>query len=37
MQEETRAPAFINGLYGKIVEGGISYFFPSPDIEAVFR
>ncbi len=29
MPEETGAPVFIDGLYGKLVEGGINYFFPS--------
>jgi hypothetical protein len=29
MPEQTRAPVFIDGLYGKLVAGGINYFFPS--------
>jgi hypothetical protein len=29
MPEETRAPVFIDGHHGKLVEDGISYFFPS--------
>src|ERR1700757_5312274 len=28
MPEQTRTPVFIDGLYGKLVEGGINYFFP---------
>ena len=32
--EQTRAPAFIDGLYGKLVEGGINYFFPSATLQA---
>jgi hypothetical protein len=28
MLEQTRTPAFIDGLYGKSVEGGTRYFFP---------
>jgi hypothetical protein len=35
MSEETRAPAFIHGLYGKLVEGGIGYFFPSAHLQAI--
>jgi hypothetical protein len=35
MPEETRAPAFIDGLYGKLVEGGINYFFPSANLQAL--
>ena len=35
MPEETRAPAFIDGLYGKLVESGISYFFPSAKLQAI--
>ena len=33
MPEETRAPVFIDGLYGKLVEGGINYFFPSATLQ----
>src|SRR6267143_79635 len=29
MPEQTQTAPFIDGLYGKLVEGGISYFFPS--------
>src|SRR5437879_1672746 len=35
MPERTRAPAFIDGLYGKLVEGGINYFFPSANLQAI--
>src|SRR5215469_5919920 len=35
MPEETRAPAFIDGLYGKLVEGGINYFFPSANLRPI--
>lgn len=35
MLEQTRAPIFIDGLYGKFVEGGISYFFPSSKLQAL--
>jgi hypothetical protein len=35
MSEETRAPTFIDGLYGKLVEGGIGYFFPSANLQAI--
>src|ERR1700731_1924378 len=29
MPDQTQTPPFIDGLYGKLVEGGIGYFFPS--------
>src|ERR1700723_3954877 len=29
MPEPTQAAPFIDGLYGKLVEGGVGYFFPS--------
>jgi hypothetical protein len=29
MPEQTRTAPFIDGLYGKLIEGGIGYFFPS--------
>ena len=29
MPEQTQTSPFIDGLYGKLVEGGIGYFFPS--------
>lgn len=35
MPEQTHAPAFIEGLYGKLVEGGINYFFPSANLQAI--
>src|SRR5437588_12666772 len=35
MPERTRAPAFIDGLYGKLVEGGINYFFPSATLQMI--
>src|SRR2546428_9167963 len=35
MPERTCAPAFIDGLYGKLVEGGINYFFPSANLQAI--
>ncbi len=33
MAEQAYSPSFINGLYGKLVEGGIGYFFPSAKVE----
>ena len=35
MPEDLRAPVFIDGLYGKLVEGGINYFFPSANLQAI--
>jgi hypothetical protein len=35
MLEQTRTSVFIDGLYGKLVEGGISYFFPSAKLQTV--
>jgi hypothetical protein len=35
MPEQTRAPVFIDGLYGKLVEGGIKYFFPSATLQMI--
>jgi hypothetical protein len=35
MPEQTRTPVFIDGLYGKLVEGGINYFFPSATLQTV--
>jgi len=29
MSAQIQAPNFINGLYGKLIEGGIGYFFPT--------
>jgi hypothetical protein len=34
MPEQTR-PVFIDGLYGKLVEGGINYFFPSATLQTI--
>src|SRR5216683_2259352 len=33
MPEQTRKAPFIDGLYGKLVEGGIGYFFPAAKFE----
>jgi hypothetical protein len=33
MPEQTQTAPFIDGLYGKLVEGGIGYFFPSARFE----
>src|SRR5438445_13576356 len=33
MAEQTQTAPFIDGLYGKLVEGGIGYFFPSVNFE----
>jgi hypothetical protein len=33
MADNSPAPHFIDGLYGKLVEGGIEYFFPSARFE----
>ena len=35
MPEQTQPAPFIDGLYGKLVEGGIGYFFPSARFELV--
>src|SRR6201993_4000980 len=35
MPEEIRAPVFVDGLYGKLVEGGINYFFPSATLQTI--
>lgn len=35
MSQMTRAPSLLDELYGKLVEGGISYFFPSAKLQAV--
>src|SRR5580700_6148310 len=35
MPEQTQPAPFIDGLYGKLVEGGIGYFFPSAKLELV--
>jgi len=33
MTEQKQAAPFIDGLYGKLVEGGIGYFFPSAQFD----
>lgn len=35
MPQEIRTPAFIDGLYGKLVEGGVNYFFPSASLRGL--
>jgi len=35
MLNRTPAPPFLDGLYGKLVENGIGYFFPSARLEAI--
>src|ERR1700687_962101 len=35
MLNRTQAPPFLDGLYGKFVEYGIRYFFPTARLEAV--
>jgi hypothetical protein len=35
MPEETRAPVFIDELYGKLVEVRINYFFPSATLQTI--
>ena len=35
MSNRTQAPPFLDGLYGKFVEYGIRYFFPTARLEAV--
>lgn len=35
MPEPTCAPVFIEGLYGKLVEGGIDYFFQSATLRMI--
>jgi len=35
MFTRTQAPPFLDGLYGKFVEYGIKYFFPSARLEAI--
>ena len=34
---ETQAPHFIDGLYAKLIEGGVGYFFPSAKFESLGR
>jgi hypothetical protein len=35
MSEQARAPAFIDGFYGKLIEGGINYFFPAASLQPI--
>jgi len=35
MPNETQTPPFLDGLYAKLVEDGIGYFFPAAKLEAV--
>jgi hypothetical protein len=35
MADNSPAPHFIDGLYGKLIEGGIGYFFPSARLESL--
>jgi len=35
MPNQTQAPPFLDGLYRKLVENGIGYFFPSTRLEAI--
>jgi DNA integrity scanning protein DisA with diadenylate cyclase activity len=35
MQEPTRGPVLIDGLYGTLIEGGINYFFPSAELQVL--
>jgi hypothetical protein len=37
MLGETQAPYFIDGLYEKLIEGGVGYFFPSAKFESFDR
>jgi DisA bacterial checkpoint controller nucleotide-binding len=37
MPGETQAPHFIDGLYEKLIEGGVGYFFPSARFESLDR
>jgi hypothetical protein len=37
MLGETQAPHFIDGLYEKLIEGGVVYFFPSAKFESLGR
>jgi hypothetical protein len=37
MAYQTQAPHFIDGLYGKLIEGGIGYFFPSVSLQTLER
>ena len=35
MPDQTQSPQFIDGLYGKLIEGGIGYFFPSVTFQSL--
>ena len=35
MGDERQPPPFIEGLYGKLIEGGIRYFFPSANFQSL--
>lgn len=35
MPNQIQAPRFIEGLYGKLIEGGIGYFFPSANLQPI--
>jgi hypothetical protein len=37
MPNQTQAPHFIDGLYKKLIEGGIGYFFPSASLQSLGR
>jgi hypothetical protein len=37
MPDQTQAPHFIDGLYGKFIERGIGYFFPSVNLQSLGR
>ena len=37
MSEQTQALPFIDGLYAKLVEGGVGYFFPSAKFESLHQ
>ena len=37
MLGQTQAPHFIDGLYEKLIEGGVGYFFPSAKFESIGR
>ena len=37
MIDQTQAPHFIDGLYEKLIEGGVGYFFPSAKFESIER
>jgi hypothetical protein len=37
MPDQTQTPVFIDGLYGKFIERGIGYFFPSVNLQSLGR